>query len=115
MAICAGAASLAFVATIAAPSYGWGLVCFMMSGFFISADGPSINSYVSLRFADRAAHAFVLMSGIGSVGSAVGAYVTAVLGERLGLEKAIWFMPGFSAALSTLALVWMLRERRCRI
>jgi MFS family permease len=114
MAICAGSASLAFVATITAPSYGWGLICFMLSGFFISADGPSINSYVGLRFADRAAHAFVLMSGIGVVGSAVGAYVTGLLGERFGLEVGIWFMPAFGAALSMLALVWKLRERRCR-
>ena len=112
IAICAGAASLAYVATIAAPSYGWGLVSFMMSGFFISADGPSINSYVGSRFADRTANAYVLMSGIGSVGSAAGAYLTALLGERFGLERGIWCMPGFSAALSALAFVWMLSERR---
>jgi len=112
MAICAGLASLAFVATLSAPSYGWGLISFMVSGFFISADGPSINSYVGLRFAERAAHAFVLMNGIGVIGSAVGAYFTGVLGEQVGLERGIWFMPGFSAALSVLALVWMLREVR---
>jgi MFS family permease len=112
MAICAGLASLAFVGTIAAPTYGSGLISFMISGFFISADGPSINSYVGLRFAERAAHAFVLMNGIGVVGSAVGAYVTGLLGERFGLERGIWFMPGFSAALSILALVWVVREGR---
>jgi MFS family permease len=114
MGICAGSACLAFVATITAPSYGWGLICFMLSGFFISADGPSINSYVGLRFADRAAHAFVLMSGIGVVGSAVGAYVTGLLGEWFGLQVAIWFMPAFGAALSTLALIWALHEGRGR-
>jgi MFS family permease len=114
MAICAGLASLAFVATISAPSYEWGLISLMISGLFISADGPSINSYVGLHFAERAAHAFVLMNGIGVIGSAVGAYVTGLLGERFGLERGIWFMPGFSVALSVVALVWMMRELRYR-
>jgi MFS family permease len=113
MGICAGSASLAFVATISAPSYRWGLITFMIAGFFVSADGPSINSYVGLRFGDRAAHAFVLMNGIGVLGSAVGSYVTGLLGERYGLDRGIWFMPGFSTSLSVLALVWALRERRC--
>lgn len=113
--ICAGLATLAYVATIVAPSYAWGLVCFMISGFFISGDGPSINSYAGLHFPDRAAHAYVLLSGIGSIGSAAGAYVTALLGERFGLEKGIWFMPGFSAGLSALALVWAWRERKSKV
>ena len=112
MGICAGSATLAYMATIAAPGYAWGLVFFMMSGFFISADGPSINSYAGWRFAEGAAHAYVLLSGIGSIGSAAGAYVTALLGERFGLEKGIWFSPGFSAALSVLAAVWWARDRK---
>jgi MFS family permease len=112
MAVCAGLATLGYVATIAAPGYAWGLVSFMISGFFISADGPSINSYAGLHFGERAAHAYVLLSGIASIGSAAGAYFTALLGAHFGLEKGIWFVPGFSAALALLATVWWARDRR---
>jgi fucose permease len=115
IAICAAAATLAYVATIEAPGYAWGLVCFMISGFFISVNGPSINSYAGFRFAERAAHAYVLLSGIGAIGSAVGAYWTALIAERFGLEKGIWFLPGFSAALSLVAIIWWLRARICTV
>jgi fucose permease len=110
--VCALGGTLAFVATIASPSYWMGLTCFTLAGVFISGDGPSIYSYTGLRFAGRTAVAFALMNGLGNTGAAVGAYFIGLLGARVGLSVGIWLMPLFSFSLAFLAFGWFLREKR---
>lgn len=108
--VSAAGGTLAFVATIAAPSYGAGLVCFAVAGMFISGDGPSLNSYTGFRFLGRSAIAFALIGAFGNIGAAIGPYLIGSLGSRLGLERAIWFMPVFSLGLAALALICYLKD-----
>jgi nitrate/nitrite transporter NarK len=79
---------------------------------FISGDGPSLNSYTGFRFLGKSAIAFALIGAFGNIGAAVGPYLIGTLGSRLGLERAIWFMPVFSLALAVLALVCYLKDKR---
>lgn len=111
LAACAAAETLAFVATIVAPNYWVGIGMYTIAGIFISANGPSLNSYLGMRFAGRTATAFALFAGLGNIGAALGSYLTGVVGNRLNLEIGIWSGPVFSAVLSALALIWFLRER----
>lgn len=109
---CAGGGTLAYVATIAAPGYAWGLAMFAVAGMFISGDGPSVNSYLGLRFAGQSATAFAVMNGMGNLGAAAGPYLVGSIGNRFGLETGIWFLPAFSFGLSLLAFTWSRVEKR---
>lgn len=112
LACCAGMGSLAYVATIAAPTYGSGLLLFAVAGMFISGNGPCINSYTGLRFPGATATAFAVMNGYGNIGSATGPYFVGLIGNRFGLEHGIWLLPAFSATLAAFALVWRISDKR---
>ena len=83
-----------------------------LAGVFVSGNGPSINSYLGMRFKDQAKTAFSLMSGISYIGGAVGPYLVGYLGSLYGLEESMWIDPLFSVSLAVVALLWLLREKR---
>ena len=114
VAICAGIETMSFLATILAPNYVSGFVLFVTAGFFISAVGPSLNSYLGGRLADRVATAFALFAGLSNVGAAIGPYVIGIVGTNFGLERGILFAPFCSGLLSTLGLIRYLLERPSR-
>jgi fucose permease len=112
LACCAGLGSLAYIATIAAPTYRSGLLLFAVAGMLISGNGPCINSYTGLRFPGAVATAFAVMNGYGNIGSASGPYFVGLIGNRFGLERGIWFLPAFSLTLAAFALFWRMDEKR---
>lgn len=107
---CAAGGTLFFAATIIAPSYLWGLVFMGVAGVCVSGNGPSINSYLGMRFAEQSKTAFSLMSGISYIGGAGGPYLVGYFGSQYGLEKSMWIDPLFSLSLAAVALLWFLRE-----
>lgn len=111
LSICAAGETGAFLATIRSPRYLLGILLYTLSGVFVSAIRPSLNSYLGGRFVGRTAIALSLFAGLSNVGAAVGPYVIGAVGTRMGVEKGIFFGPIFSATLSVLGLVWFLRER----
>jgi MFS family permease len=112
IAFCASAETAAFVATIVSSSYLIGAATFLVGGFFMAAVGPSLNSYLGGRFATHAATAFALFAGIGNLGAALGPYLIGRIGADLGIEYGIFLAPLFGALLSSIALLWHIRERR---
>jgi fucose permease len=111
---CATGGTLFFAATIISSSYLWGLVFMGLAGVFVSGNGPSINSYLGMRFAHQAKTAFSLMSGISYIGGAGGPYLVGYLGSQYGLEKSMWIDPLFSLSLAAVALLWFLRDKSGR-
>jgi fucose permease len=111
IAFCAAAETLAFLATILCSSYWAGAGMFLVGGFFMSAIGPSLNSYLGGRLAHRVATAFALFAGLGNVGAALGPYIIGMLGTDFGIERAILFAPLFSGLLSAVGLVRYFHER----
>jgi MFS family permease len=111
IAMCAAVETLAFLATIVSESYLGGAAMLLVGGFFMSAIGPSLNSYLGGRLAARVATAFALFAGLGNVGAALGPYLIGMLGTEFGIERAILFAPLFSALLSALALIRHLQKR----
>jgi len=109
---CAAGGTLFFAATIISSSYVWGLVFMGLAGVFVSGNGPSINSYLGMRFKDQAKTAFSLMSGISYIGGAGGPYLVGYLGSLYGLQESMWIDPLFSVSLAVVALLWFLREKR---
>jgi MFS transporter, FSR family, fosmidomycin resistance protein len=107
---CATGGTVFFAATIVSEDYLWGLVFMGLAGVCVSGNGPSINSYLGLRFAEHAKTAFSLMSGISYIGGAGGPYLVGYLGSRYGLEKSMWIDPVFSLSLAVVALLWFLTE-----
>jgi MFS family permease len=112
IAICAAAETLAFTATILSPNYLTGIIMFVLGGVFISAVGPSLNSYLGGRLPDRLGTAFSLFAGLGNMGAALGPYIIGVLGTDFGIERGIFFAPLFSGLLSATGLFRYLREKR---
>ena len=112
IATCAFFSALTFGATIVSSTYYSGLFLFALAGALSSATGPSLNSLVGARFAGRTAMAFALFAGINCVGAAGGAYVIGAVGNRLGVEHGIWFVPFFSLSLAIITIAWLLRNRR---
>jgi predicted MFS family arabinose efflux permease len=111
IATCAFFSALTFGATIVSSTYNRGLFLFALAGAFSSATGPSLNSLVGARFTGRTAMAFALFAGINCVGAAGGAYVIGAVGNRLGVEHGIWFVPFFSLSLATISVAWLLWNR----
>lgn len=112
LACCAALGSLAYIATIAAPTYRSGLLLFAIAGMLISGNGPCINSYTGLRFPGVVATAFAVMNGYGNMGSASGPYFVGLIGNQFGLERGIWFLPAFSLTLAAFAFFWRMDEKR---
>jgi MFS family permease len=110
--LCAGAETAAFFAAILSPSYLGGLVMFTVGGSFMSAIGPSLNSYLGGRLSARVATAFSLFAGLGNMGAAIGPFVIGILGTHFGIDRGILFAPLFSALLSTIGIVRYIREKR---
>lgn len=108
---CAGGAALAFAATIISPNYLWGVAMFTLAGTCVSGNGPSLSSYVGMRFPSHLATAYALFGGFNAVGAAVGPYLIGVIGNRYGVEVSIWLGPLFSLSLSILAISWFVHER----
>jgi MFS family permease len=113
--MCAAAETVAFFAAILSPSYIGGLVMFTVGGIFMSAIGPSLNSYLGGRLAARVATAFSLFAGLGNMGAAIGPFVIGVLGTHLGIARGILFSPLFSALLSIVGIVRYLSEKRVNV
>ncbi len=111
---CAAGGALFFGATIVAPSYLWGMVFMFVAGIFVSGNGPSINSYMGMRFQAYAKTAYAFMSGISYIGGALGPYMVGYLGSRYGLERSMWIDPLFSLSLSAVALLWFSRDKSTR-
>jgi MFS family permease len=111
IAICAAAETAAFAATIFSSHYWTGAAMFLIGGFFMSAIGPSLNSYLGARLAHRVATAFSLFAGLGNLGAALGPHFIGVLGTDFGIERAILFAPLFSGLLSVIGIVRYFRER----
>jgi MFS transporter, FSR family, fosmidomycin resistance protein len=112
IAACASVETAAFLATILSPSYYLGAAMFLVGGFFMSPTGPSLNSYLGGRLANRVATAFALFAALGNVGAALGPYLIGTIGSDFGIERGILLAPLFSALLSATALIWYLREKR---
>ncbi|HEX4424154.1 MAG TPA: MFS transporter [Terriglobales bacterium] len=112
IAMCAAAETMAFTATILAPNYAVGITMFVLGGVFISAVGPSLNSYLGCRLSDRLGTAFSLFAGLGNMGAALGPYIIGVLGTDFGIERGILCAPLFGGLLSATGLIRYLRERR---
>ena len=111
---CALGGAVFFAATILGTTYLWGMVFMFVSGVFVSGNGPSINSYLGMRFRDYAKTAFAFMSGISYIGGALGPYIVGFLGSEYGLEKSMWIDPVFSLCLSAIALIWFYRDKSGR-
>jgi MFS family permease len=109
--VCASAETLAFLGAVFAPSYITGLIMFTVGGVFVSTIGPSLNSYVGSKFTKGTATAFALFAGLSNLGAAFGPFIIGLIGVKLGVGRGILFAPLFSALLSTMALLWFLRER----
>ncbi|MGH9511423.1 MAG: MFS transporter [Terriglobales bacterium] len=112
IALCAAAEAAAFLATTLSVNYGVGAAMFLVGGFFMSAIGPSLNSYLGGRLLNRVATAFALFAGLGNVGAAVGPYLIGIVGTGFGIERGILFAPLFAALLSATALVRHFREKQ---
>lgn len=110
---CSTLAALSFIATILSPGYLFGLAMFAMAGVFVSGNGPSLNSYVGMRFPSQLTMAYALFGGFSAIGAAVGPYLIGAVGNLFGLETSIWFGPVASLSLAVIALLWLLRERAC--
>ena len=108
---CAAGGAVFFGATILGPTYLWGMVFMFVAGIFVSGNGPSINSYMGMRFQAYAKTAYAFMSGISYIGGALGPYLVGFLGSEYGLEKSMWVDPFFSFVLSGIALVWFFRDK----
>jgi MFS family permease len=109
--VCALAETAAFVGAILSPSYLGGAIMFMLGGVFVSAIGPSLNSYLGGKFANCTATAFSLFAGLGNVGAAAGPLLIGIIGNRLGVQTGILFAPLSTTLLSAIALTWFLREK----
>ena len=109
--VCALAETAAFVGAILSPSYLGGAIMFMLGGVFVSAIGPSLNSYLGGKFANCTATAFSLFAGLGNVGAAAGPLLIGIIGYRLGVQTGILFAPLSTTLLSAIALTWFLREK----
>ncbi|MGH9511395.1 MAG: MFS transporter [Terriglobales bacterium] len=109
--VCAAAETAAFFGAILSRSYILGIVMFVIAGIFVSTIGPSLNSYLGGKFASSTATAFSLFAGLSNMGAALGPFVIGMIGTSLGVGKGILFAPAFSALLSTMAVLWFLRER----
>jgi fucose permease len=105
------AAALAFVAAILSTNYLFGLAVFCLAGAFSSGNGPSINSYLGVRFASQTTIAFALFVGLNCLGAAGGAYLTGFISTRVGVERGIWVVPVCSLALGAFSLLWLLRQK----
>ena len=114
MAFCAAGETAAFLATILCPTYVSGICCYTLAEMFVSAIGPSLNSYLGGRYVTQAATAFSLFAGLSNMGAAAGPYIIGSVGVRLGVEKGIFFGPVFSAMLCAGALIRYLQEKRAR-
>ena len=109
--LCAAAETVAFLGAILAPNYIAGLVMYILAGVFVSTIGPSLNSYLGGKFVKGTATAFALFAGLSNLGAAFGPFIIGMIGANAGVAQAILFAPVFSILLSTLALLWFLRER----
>jgi len=112
IALCAAAETAAFVATILSSNYLVGAAMFLVGGFFMSAIGPSLNSYLGGRLTRHAAAAFALFAGLGNMGAALGPYLIGITGSDFGIENGVLLSPLFGALLSSIALFWHIREKR---
>ena len=108
---CAAGGAVFFAATIMGASYLWGMIFMFVAGIFVSGNGPSINSYLGMRFETYAKTAYAFMVGISYIGAALGPYLVGLLGSRYGLEKSMWIDPLFSLSLSAIALLWFSKDR----
>ena len=84
---------------------------FTLAGIFVSGNGPSLSSYVGMRFSSQLATAYALYGGFNAVGAAVGPYLIGAVGNRYGVEVSIWLGPLFSLSLAILAMGWFLHEK----
>ena len=109
--VCAAAETASFLAAIFSRSYVAGLISFVIAGIFVSTIGPSLNSYVGGKFSRGTATAFSLFAGLSNLGAAFGPFIIGVIGTDLGVGRGILFAPTFSALLSSMGLIWFLRER----
>lgn len=109
--VCAIGETAAFLGAILSPSYLWGAIMFTIAGVFVSAIGPSLNSYLGGRFSNCTATAFSLFAGLGNVGAAVGPFLIGTIGNRMGVQTGILCAPLFTTLLSATALAWFMREK----
>jgi MFS family permease len=110
--VCAAAEAAAFLATILSTNYLAGAAMFLVGGFFMSAIGPSLNSYVGGRLTNRVATAFALFAGLGNLGAALGPYFIGMVGTDFGIERGILLAPLFGGVLSATAIIRYFREKR---
>jgi MFS family permease len=110
--VCAIGETAAFLGSILSPSYFLGAIMFTLAGVFVSAIGPSLNSYLGGKFSNCMATAFSLFAGLGNVGAAAGPFLIGTIGNRFGVQTGILCAPLFTALLSAAALLWFMREQR---
>ena len=113
--LCGAAEATAFAATIISSAYFAGASMFLLAGFFMSAIGPSLNSYLGGRFKRHASSAFALFAGLGNIGAALGPFLIGKAGTDFGIEHGIFLAPVSAAVLSSIAIFWHLREKRSLI
>ena len=112
IAVCALAETIAFLFAILSGSYLLGAISFLLAGVFVSAIGPSLNSYLGSRFANCTATAFSLFAGLGNIGAAAGPFAVGTIGDKEGVQTGILLAPLFTTLLSAVALIWFLREKQ---
>jgi MFS family permease len=109
--VCAGGGLLPYVLVIVVHNYLLGLVVMGWFGVMMSGDAPSIYSLVAKQFASQAGVAFALVQAFGAIGATAGPWLTGWLGEQYGLQRAIWFGPGFLFTLAAATLTWEFVDR----
>jgi len=112
--LCAASGTLTYVAIALGESYAVALIAMICFGIVTSGDAPSIYSLVARQFAISAGVAFAAVQAMGAVGSTMGPWLTGWLGERYGLDRAIWFGPVFLSALAVAAFAWEIVHRMQR-
>ncbi|MFB3902005.1 MAG: sugar MFS transporter [Acidobacteriota bacterium] len=112
LALCALGGTLFFVLVFLAPGYYSGLLFMAASGVCMSGNYPAMSAYLGSRFTTSLSVAFAVFQGFGAVGSAVASRLIGYLGDRAGLELAVWVVPLASGLLALIALLFEVSDRR---
>ena len=104
--LCAAGGTVFFVLIFLTSNYTLGLIWIAASGICMSGNAPAMNSYMAHRFAGQLEFSFAIYQGFGALGSAIAPPLIGFVGDRTGLETAVWLIPLGSGALALLAFCW---------
>ena len=104
--LCAAGGTLFFVLIFLTSNYTVGLILIAASGICMSGNAPAMNSYLAHHFTDQLEFSFAVYQGFGALGSAIAPPLIGFVGDRTGLETAVWLIPLSSGILAVLAFCW---------